>query len=48
MVRAIVQSHSELATKSDLREMELRITIELGAFLSVAVGIIIAVLRVAH
>jgi hypothetical protein len=43
---------SQLVTKDDLKDallsLEQRLTIKLGAFLSVAVGIIIAVLRVAH
>ena len=50
---------SQLVTKQDLADMEdrinaraesleLRLTIKLGAFLSIAVGILIAVLRVAH
>ena len=56
VVRAIVKSHDDLATKvdlknevallrADMREIELRMTIKLGAFLSVAVGILISVLR---
>jgi len=32
----------------DMQEMELRLTIKLGAFLSVAVGIIIAFMRMPH
>lgn len=38
----------ELATKEDLKTMELRLTVKLGAFLSVAVGVLIAVLKLPH
>ena len=55
-VRTIVKTHDGLAKKSDLdtlelklnaklESMELRLTIKLGAFLSLAVGVLIAVLR---
>jgi len=36
---------AELATKSDLRELELRMTIKLGAMLVVAVGLIAAIIK---
>jgi hypothetical protein len=36
------------ATRSDMQAVEYRLTIKLGAFLSVAVGILIAVLRLPH
>ncbi len=56
VVRTIVKTHDGLAKKSDLdtlelklnaklESMELRLTIKLGAFLSIAVGVLIAVLR---
>ena len=32
----------------DMQSMELRLTVKLGAFMAIAVGILIAVLRVAH
>ncbi len=38
----------EVALRNDLQAMELRLTIKLGAFIAVAVGILIAVLRVPH
>ncbi len=51
-MRAIVKSHDDLATKRDIddlrreiQSMELRLSVKLGAFLSVAAGIIIAVLH---
>ena len=46
VVRTIVSAHSELATRRDLETMELRLTIKLGAFLTIAVGIIIAFMRI--
>jgi hypothetical protein len=39
---------AQLVTKDDLRELELRLTIKIGALLAVVAGVIIAVLRVAH
>ena len=36
---------AELATKSDLRELELRMTIKLGSMLAVAVGVIAAIVK---
>jgi hypothetical protein len=41
---AVKDSHetAELATKSDLRELELRMTIKLGGMLVVAVGVMTA------
>jgi hypothetical protein len=39
---------SQLVTKDDLRELELRLTIKLGAFMAIVGGIIIAVLRAPH
>lgn len=46
---------STLATKADMvrienriETLELRLTVKIGAFLSVAVGILIAVLRISH
>ena len=38
----------EVALRNDMQAMELRLTIKLGAFVAVAVGILIAVLRVPH
>jgi hypothetical protein len=37
-----------LATKVDLREQELRLTIKFGAMLVVAVGVLVALLRVGN
>ena len=34
--------------RKDMQAMELRLTIKLGAFIAVAVGILIAVLRIPH
>ncbi len=59
VVRVLSDAQDRLITKDDLKlemialraemhELELRLTIKLGAFLSIAVGILIAVLRVAH
>jgi len=52
VVRAIVKSHDDLATKRDIddlrreiQSMEMRLTIKLGAFLTVAVGILFTLLR---
>ena len=39
---------AQRVTKDDLRELELRLTIKLGAFIAVAVGVLISVLRVSH
>lgn len=36
---------SHLATKMDLRELELKLTIRMGVMLSVAVGVIITAIR---
>ena len=36
---------SHLATKMDLRELELKLTIRMGVMLSAAVGVIIAAMR---
>ncbi|MDR0273881.1 MAG: DUF1640 domain-containing protein [Burkholderiaceae bacterium] len=36
---------ANLVTKSDLRELELRMTIKLGAMLVVAVGVIAAIVK---
>ena len=38
----------ESRMESNMGKMELRLTIKLGAFIAAAVGILIAVLRVAH
>jgi hypothetical protein len=35
----------ELATKSDLRELELRMTVKLGGLMVVATGVILAAIR---
>ena len=59
VVRVLSDAQDRLVTKDDLKvemtalrsevhELELRLTIKLGAFLSIAVGILIAVLRVSH
>ena len=44
---AVRDSHdaAELATKSDLRELELRMTIKLGAMLTVTVGAVVALMK---
>ena len=39
---------SQLVTHDDLRELEQRMTIKVGALLAAAVGLLIAVLRVSH
>jgi len=36
------------SVRADLHELELRLTIKLGAFIAAAVGILISVLRVSH
>ena len=48
--RAIVAAIGEIdvATRSDLRELELRLTLKVGAMIAAAVGIIIAVLKMPH
>ena len=48
--RAIVAAIGEIyvATKSDLRELELRLTLKIGAMLAAVAGIIIAVLKLPH
>jgi len=43
----ILRAHdsADVATKADLREMELRMTIKLGSMMIVAVGILAAVIK---
>lgn len=36
---------TQLATKIDLRELELKLTLRMGVMLSVAVGVIVAAIR---
>jgi hypothetical protein len=47
MSAAVRDSHetAELATKGDLRELEMRMTIKLGSMLAIAVGVIAAVVK---
>ncbi len=42
---ALRQSAGELATKADLRELELRLTIKLGAMLVVAIGAVATLVK---
>ncbi len=48
--RAIATAIGEVdvATKNDLKELELRLTLKVGAMLVAASGIIIAMLRIPH
>jgi hypothetical protein len=39
------QGVADLSTKSDLRELELRLTIKIGGMLIIAVGVLAAVLK---
>jgi len=39
------QGEADLATKSDLRELELRLTIKIGGMLVIAIGVLAAVLK---
>jgi hypothetical protein len=39
------QGEADLSTKSDLRELELRLTIKIGGMLVIAVGVLAAVLK---
>ncbi len=39
------QGEADLATKPDLRELELRLTIKIGDMLVIAVGVLAAVLK---
>lgn len=39
---------AQLVTKDDLRELELRLVIKIGAFITVAVGVLIALSRLPH
>ena len=39
------QGEAELATRQDLRELELRLTIKIGAMLVVAVGVLATLTR---
>ncbi|MGE0107299.1 MAG: DUF1640 domain-containing protein [Thiomonas sp.] len=39
------QGEADLATKPDLRELELRLTIKIGGMLVIAVGVLAAVLK---
>ncbi len=39
------QGKADLSTKSDLRELELRLTIKIGGMLVIAVGVLAAVLK---
>ena len=39
------QGEADLSTKSDLRELELRLTIKIGGMLVIAVGVLVAVLK---
>ncbi len=39
------QGEADLVTKPDLRELELRLTIKIGGMLVVAVGVLLALLR---
>jgi len=47
IAQAVRDSHdaAELATKSDLRELELRVVIKLGALMVVLMGLMLAVLK---
>jgi len=42
---ALRQNAGELATKADLRELELRLTIKLGAMLVVAIGAVATLVK---
>lgn len=42
---AISDQQSELATKSDLRELEYRIIIKLGGMLTVVIGVIVTLVK---
>ncbi len=42
---ALRQNAGELATKADLRELELRLTIKLGAMLVVATGVVATLVK---
>ena len=46
LVEAAVDATTELTTKGDLRELEQRLTIKLGAVLVAAVGAVVALLKV--
>ena len=39
------QGKADVSTKSDLRELELRLTIKIGGMLVIAVGVLAAVLK---
>ena len=42
---ALRQNAGELATKADLRELELRLTIKLGAMLVIAIGAVATLVK---
>ena len=44
LLSAMGESRESLATKSDLRELELRVRLHLGAYMFAAAGLVIAVL----
>jgi hypothetical protein len=48
MAEAIAEAVSQLATKADLRDLEQRITIKLGGMIVVAVGVILAGIKLIH
>jgi hypothetical protein len=41
------QGEAELATKTDLRELEYRLTIKLGSLIALAIGIVAALVKLA-
>jgi len=47
IAQAVRDSHAaaELATKSDLRELELRIVIKLGSLMVILMGLMLAILK---
>jgi hypothetical protein len=42
------QASADLATKGDLREMELRMTIKLGSMIVVAIGVVAGLVKFFH
>lgn len=47
VVDAVIEAINDLATKDDLRDLEQRLTIKIGAMLAAAIGLIVAVVKVA-